>query len=72
LQLAETLTEKRIAEGKRDLSAIGQAAIDNALALVEKWPRVRPANDRPYTRDVTKLILARKKLADAIELMQSE
>ena len=73
LKLTEHLIEK--CEAKSTTAATkaattGRIALDSAMSLVERWPRVRPTNDRPYTRDVTKLRTARKQLADAIEAMK--
>ncbi len=70
IHLAEQLVEELEAKGKVELARAGREAVQQALSLVERWPRVRPANDRPYTLDVTKLAAARAALADAIEAMQ--
>ena len=67
--LAERLAKSHKEKGNHRLASIGQAAVSNALALVHRWPRVRPANDRPYCRDVTMIRDARLALADAIEQM---
>lgn len=70
LHLAEKLAGDLEAEGKGDRARVGREAIQEALSLVERWPRVRPANDQPYTLDVTRLDAARTALADAIEAMK--
>lgn len=70
LHLAGQLVEKLEAQGDQELAKKGKKAISQALDLVERWPRVRPANDQPYTLDVTRLSNARAALADAIEAMQ--
>jgi len=71
MQLAEQLAVKLEAGGESEAAIPGRKAIENALSLVDKWPQVRPANDRPYNRDVTKLRAARRQLADAIETMMA-
>ncbi|MDF1811932.1 MAG: DUF4091 domain-containing protein [Verrucomicrobiales bacterium] len=72
LNLADQLATRLEEAGKIQQALPGREALENALALVHKWPRVRPANDRPYQRDVTQLRAARRKLADAIEQMIAE
>jgi hypothetical protein len=69
LHLAEDLVRKLKALGESDKAEPGRVAVDKALSLVERWPRVQPANDRPYVRDVTAVSAARRALADAIESM---
>ncbi len=70
LHLAERLAEGLEAKGKVELAKVGRDAVQQALSLVERWPRVRPANDQPYTLDVTRVAAAKAALADAIEAMQ--
>lgn len=69
IRLAESLADHLDAAGKPAAAKVGRNAISNAFRLVQKWPRVQPANDRPYTRDPIRLQEARRQLADAIETM---
>ncbi len=70
--MAEELAEKLEAAGKPEAAAQGREAVAGALALVDKWPNVKAANDEPYTFDVTKVAAAREALAAAIEAMRAE
>tara|TARA_R110002049_G_scaffold72490_6_gene187413 strand:- start:106331 stop:108586 length:2256 start_codon:yes stop_codon:yes gene_type:complete len=69
--LAERLAAQLEQQGDTNAAQKGRDAVAGALMLVDHWPRVRPANDRPYVRDVTRLAQARRKLAEAIESMQA-
>ncbi len=68
--LAERLVEQLEAAGDSGAATIGREAIEKGLSLVHHWPRVRPANDEPYTLDVSEVSSSRRALADAIEAMQ--
>ena len=70
LEMAQTLADRCQAASKTTAAKQGRVAVEHALALVERWPHVRPAIDRPYQRDVLQYEAARKELADAIEAMQ--
>ncbi|MFW5867244.1 MAG: hypothetical protein ACOCX2_05475 [Armatimonadota bacterium] len=71
---AITLTEqpyRAAAEGLVLRAEDTNERVEAALALVERWPAVRGANDEPYTLDVTALDAARDALAEAIVNMQA-
>lgn len=69
LHLAEQLVEELEQGGKPEAAEAGREAVSSALSLIGKWPKVRPVNDRPYERDVTKIRDAKRALLDAIESM---
>ena len=69
MKLADELASNLEADGKTEAARPGREALEEALSLVHHWPRIRPASDRPYNRDVKKLRTARIALADAIETM---
>jgi len=70
LRLADTLAQQLEEAGKAEAARQGREAVAAALALVERWPNVRAANDEPYTLDVMAVAAARETLAAAIEAMQ--
>ena len=70
LHLADDLAGRLAEAGRPELARRGREAVAAALALVEKWPSVRAANDEPYTLDVTAVAKARENLATAIEVMR--
>lgn len=69
--MAEYLADRLEQAGKADAAKQGRDAVAEALALVERWPTVRGANDEPYTLDVTAVAAARDALAEAIVNMQA-
>ncbi len=69
MRLASDLAEQIAREGDAAKAKAGREAVAAAMALVERWPVVRAANDEPYTLDVTALKAAREQLAAAIEAM---
>ena len=71
MAMADDLAERLEAAGKADAAKRGRDAVAQALALVERWPSVRGANDEPYTLDVTAVAAAREALAEAIVNMQA-
>ena len=71
MRLTADLVSRLEQVGKRDAAARGKQALEAAMALVDKWPNVRAANDEPYSLDVEAVEGAREKLAEAIETMQS-
>ncbi len=68
--LADNLAAALEAAGEADAARAGRSALAGAMALVEKWPNVRAANDETYTLDPSEVDAARAALADAIEAMQ--
>mgnify|MGYP003635422959 CR=1 FL=1 len=68
--LAERLVDQLEAAGDSESATIGREAVEKGLSLVYHWPRVRPANDEPYTLNVSDVRASRRALADAIEAMQ--
>ena len=70
LVLAEQLADELERNGNSRFGAVGREAIEEAMKLVDRWPQVRPPNDRPYNRDASKVADIRRQLADAIESMQ--
>lgn len=71
MRMADELADRLEAAGKADAAKPGRDAVAAALALVERWPTVRGANDEPYTLDVTAVAAARDALAEAIVNMQA-
>ncbi len=69
LCLADRLADELAKAGNTELAGKGRAAIAQALALVDRWPNVKAANDEPYTLDVTAVESARERLASVIEAM---
>jgi len=69
LHLAHDLADRSAKTGQPELARRGREAVTAALALVERWPSVRAANDRPYTLDVIAVAKAREDLAAVIEAM---
>ena len=72
IALADELARRLEEAGDVEAARVGREAVEHALSLVERWPRVRAANDEPYTLDVQALDDARAALASAIEQMQNE
>ncbi|MEA3403210.1 MAG: DUF6067 family protein [Armatimonadota bacterium] len=70
MALAERLATELEEAGDAEAAKAGRQAVQEALALVERWPTVRGANDQPYTLDVTAVDAAREALAEAIERMR--
>jgi len=70
MALADRLATELEAAGEPAAAKAGRAALAGAMALVERWPNVRAANDEPYTLDPAAVDAARARLADAIEMMQ--
>lgn len=71
IALADELVRRLEEAGDVEAARVGREAVEHALSLVERWPRVRAANDEPYTLDVQALDDARAALASAIEQMQN-
>lgn len=71
LALADDLAQQLEDAGNAAAARPGREAVAGALALVERWPVVRTANDEPYTLDVAAVAAARAALAEAIIKMQA-
>lgn len=71
MAMADDLARRCGEAGLAEAANTGRGAVDEALALVERWPSVRRANDQPYTLDVAAVDDARRALAIAIEQMQA-
>jgi hypothetical protein len=70
LALADRLAARLEAAGRPEAARAARQAIDNATALVERWPNVQACNDESYAIDPAKVAAAREALAEAIEGMQ--